>query len=346
MSDYFMKKFPKPNDISEAAYMSSIKAKACDTLRGLLPLGALTNMGIFANGRAVEYMLTKMYANPLPEAVKLAGELHKEVTPFIENFVERIKSDRGKAYINYLVTSEPKFKSTAARKEILKPSVKLIDYDKNPEIKIAANILFPYSAKSYQILLKNMSIIKAQKVISDYIKNRQGRWHKAGKAFEEIYYTFEIISDIGTYKDLQRHRMNTMLRQLFTTNHGYELPEAVVEAGFSNQYSLALKSSEAAYNTIRKSFLYEAQYLVCHEHLVRWKLKMNLREAFHLCELRSTPQGHPNYRKVAQAMYLSIKKVHPFLGTSMKFVNMENPGLERLSAEVRKEQKLAALTKK
>ena len=349
MKEYFQKKFPQPKDVSDSAYKSSIKAKVCDTIRGLLPIAAKTNMGIFANGRAVEYLLTKMYANPLTEVQDLAKSIHIEAKKYIENFVERLDCELGDIYVSYLKNTRVYTKKEASLllknkfEKIKGCSVKLLEYNKNAENILAANLLYPYSNLSYKKNLdiaKNMPEKKKKNLFNNYVKYRKGRWHKPDKAFENIFYTFEITSDVGTYKDLQRHRMTTMHRQFFTTKHGYEIPKDIVKAGFEDKYINAMDSADTLYKKLKKKFPYEAQYIVSHNHFLRWKLKMNLREAFHLCELRSSPQGHPNYRETAQKIYKLICKKHPLLGDLIRYVNLEDPGLERLSAEVRKEERL------
>lgn len=352
MTEYFCTKFPKAADVSDSAYTMSIRAKACDTVRGLLPMATLTNMGFFANGRAVEYLLTNMYSSPLTEVKNFAKLIHNESKPFIGNFVERVETDLGDNYINYLKKHDETVKNLTdklTKKKFSQDSaikVTLFDSDKDAELKIAAAVLYPNSQLSYKELTdlaKKLSQKQLSSLFNDFVAGRLGRWHKVGKAFEDIYYTFEIVSDQGAYKDLQRHRMTSMTRQNFTTKHGYIVPQEIREAGLDKIYSEAMDMADALYCKIEKTLPYEAQYASCHGNLVRWKVKMNLREAFHLCELRSSPQGHPNYRFIAQEIHKRICEKHPLLGKTMKFVNLSDPGLERLSAEIRKEQRLKDL---
>jgi hypothetical protein len=132
----------------------------------------------------------------------------------------------------------------------------------------------------------------------------------------------------------------------FTTQLGYEVPPEIADAGFEKNYRNAMDNANEAYMKIHDKFSGTGTIYRLSRSFLRWHIKLNLREAFHLCELRSSPQGHPSYRKIAQEIYKAIKKVHPALGESMRFVNMQEPGLERLSAEVRKEEKLNAVSKK
>lgn len=348
MSEYFRKVFPKAPEISDKAYEMSIRAKACDTVRGLLPLATLTNMGLFGNGRAYEYMITKMLANELTEAQDLATQIYDELFKVIPNFVERIKTDKGQLYISYLKNTQKSIKQVSAgftSKKITNEKVKieLVDYDKDAEFKTVASILFANSTlplKKLFNLAKNMSSKKRTQIIEAFCGMRLGRWHKIGRAFEESYYEFEIVSDFGAYKDLERHRVMTQDRQIFSCDLGFDVPKEITSAGFEKVYVKAMNEAKKAYDKIKTKFPIEAQYVVTHAHKVRYRMKMNLREAYHLCELRSSPQGHPNYRFIAQEIYKRIKEVHPSLAAGMRYVNMSNPGLERLSSEVRREEKL------
>lgn len=348
MMSFFRNKYPKPAEVSDKAYETSIRAKACDTLRGLLPFATLTNMGVFGNGRAYEYMLTRMFASDLAETLGLAGSIFEELHKVIPNFVERIKTEKGELYVDYLKKTAKSMNAIAkkyhlAGKQFEKSGVRLLDYDERAEEKTVAGILFASSNLPYKKLLqeaKKMGKKARVEILRKYAEHRLGRWHKIGRAFEESYYTFEIVSDAGAYKDLQRHRVMTSERQLFSCNLGYDVPADIVEAGLAKKYSKAMDLAGKTYAKIVSKFPVQAQYVVTHGYKVRYRMKLNLREAFHLCELRSSPQGHPNYRFIAQEMYKRIKEVHPIFGETMRYVNMSDPGLERLSAEIRREDKL------
>ena len=346
--EFFQKKYPKAPEVSDRAYATSIRSKACDSARGLLPMGTLTNMGLFGNGRAFEYLLTKMYAHDLPEVRQMAKVIHVELSPIIGSFLERLGGEKGEAYIQYLENTQKSVTDLAHQKfsQVItagSPSVTLVQKEDDTVVRAAAAVLYPDCKMPWTKLLaavRKLPERKLSQIIETYVNKRQGRWHKVGKSFEEIYYSFEIVSDLGVYKDLQRHRILTNFRQLFTTENGFEIPNEITEAGLDRDFTRALHQSDKAYRRISRHFPAQAQYLSCHGHLGRWKIKLNLREAFHLCELRSSPQGHPGYRKVAQDIYKRIKEADPILGNSMRFVNFTEPGLERLSAEVRKEEKL------
>lgn len=348
MYTHFIKKFPKPTEASDKAYEMSIRAKACDTLRGLLPLATLTNMGIFGNGRAYEYMLTKMFANNLDEVMSLANDIYGELDKVIHNFIERIKTERGQTNVQYfkdfygdVKKVSKRFIAPNANEE--KVSIKLLDYDKDAEYKIIAAILFSDTNIALDKLLKlakRMGKKQKLEILNAFCNRRQGRWNKIGRAFEDSFYHFEIVSDFGSYKDLERHRILTQDKQIFSCDLGFDIPTDVTEAGFKKEYTTAMIFAKRTYDKLKKVLPEQAPYAVTHGYKVRYRMKMNLREAFHLCELRSSPQGHPNYRFIAQEIYKRILEVHPNLAAGMKFVNMSNPGLERLSSEIRREEKL------
>lgn len=329
---------PQDENTSDRAYHSAAKAKALDLLRGLLPLGTLTNVGMFGNGRAFEYLLIKLMASPHPELNAIASEMQTELDKVIPSFVKRAKSDRGHQYVNYLRNIA---ESLASRQQLYtpepsEPSVTLVDYDEDAEHKVLTAILYPLLMKSWDHALSesaNISKDLAKKLLDDYIGDRQSRFHRPGRALEEAYYTFDIVSDIGAYRDLHRHRVCTQERQRFTIRHGYSIPKELDLAGVSDRYCYAMDNAAWTFVNIERELPTDAQYIVPFGFNVRWKLKLNLREAYHLIELRSSKQGHSSYRKIAQEIYKSILAVHPTLAAGIKFVDMNYYFFERLEAE-------------
>ncbi len=165
---------------------------------------------------------------------------------------------------------------------------------------------------------------------------RLNRRHKPGRAMEHIEYHFDIVCDYGIFRDLQRHRMVEGLEwQHLSPRYGYEIPKLVEEAGLVDAYEACFDFSLNLYNRLQALGYYEqAQYAVLMGHKMRWKISYNARQAFHFHELRSTPQGHPGYRKLINQMHDKIAEVHPMIASAMKFVNQdEDPALSRLAAE-------------
>lgn len=178
-----------------------------------------------------------------------------------------------------------------------------------------------------------------EEIINTYVGDRFTRHERPGRAFEESYYTFEIVADIGAYRDLHRHRLLTQERQNFSPSHGYSIPAEVEAAGLAQPYQNALDQAADTFGFIERDLFYEAQYVVPFAYRVRWRMKLNLREAYHLIELRSSRQGHASYRAIAQQMYQQIKEKHPLLVAPMRFVDFSDYSLERLAAEQKAEGK-------
>lgn len=221
-------------------------------------------------------------------------------------------------------------------------AVRLVDYDPRAEIKAVAAMLYPHldaPLTTVQEAVAAMPEAERMAIIEAAMSERKTRFHRPGRAFEEPYYTFDILADIGAYRDLQRHRVLTQERQSFTTEHGFVVPPELEAIGVARTYSAALEQAAEVFAAMRAEFPHEAQYAVPFAFRVRWRVKLNLREAYHLIELRSARQGHPAYRKIARAMFHEISAVHPALASGMRFVDQHDYGLERLAAEQRLDQK-------
>jgi len=350
---FVIERFPQEEGVSERAFSSAVKAKACDIIRGLLPASTLTNVGIFGNGRAFEYLLVKMYASDLVEMNALAKEMHDELSKNIPSFVKRSNDRYGQGTQNYLKETRGAMEKLA--KETLPdiPSeakeVTLVDYDEDALDKTVSAILYSYSQAPFsqikETVLK-MGEEEKKKIFEEYVSGRQNRRHKAGRAFEHAHYTFDLLTNYGIYRDLQRHRMLTQEKQLISTRFGFDLPKELVEAGLDRDFAEAMGKAKETFNKIEKKMPKQAQYAVPLAYKMRWYAKMNLREVYHFCELRSSQQGHPDYRRVAQEIYRQVKSVHPILASQMKFVDLKEYGLERMDAEKKTDEKLKDLEKK
>ena len=342
-----------PGDDSKA-YKFSIRAKACDLARGLLPLSALTNMGVYGNGRAFEYLIANLLFDPLEEVITIAQKMNRELRKVIPAFIKRATNEKGEAFREYLKAREErtrelikKYTKQTPVKRVKRAFVKLIDWEKQGEEKVLAAILYERTNKPYKECLKAAKSLgprQRKKLFEAYLSDRQNRHHKPGRALEQVYFSFEITADWGVYKDLMRHRILTRFKQLFTNELGYWIPEEIKLAGFEKEYKNAAESALELYNKMKNELPVEAQYAVIHAAYNRFFIKMNLREAVHLTELRSSPQGHPTYRKVAQEIARQIIKVYPTLGKlALKFVDYKDYHLERLSAFKRLEEKAKKL---
>ncbi|MDO8340322.1 MAG: FAD-dependent thymidylate synthase [Candidatus Burarchaeum sp.] len=348
---------PKPADATDRAYAATVRAKTCDLLRGLLPASALTNVGIFGNGRAFEYLLTKMHASPLGEMHSLAAEMQTELEKTIPSFVKRASPSNKYGASAHAYMRETRMAMEEASGQLLsntKPenreAVELVDYDAKAEEKIIAAMLYPYSHLTLRQLRSSaagMGQIARCKLIAEYYGMRQNRRNRPGRALENAYYTFDILGNYGMYRDLHRHRMLTQERQELSTLHGYDVPEELADAGVRDKFEACMQEADSAYREIAKEMPKQAQYVVPLAYKMRWYITLNLREVLHFTELRSSPQGHVDYRRVAQQMYAKVKQVHPALAGGIKFVDMSGgQKLERLEAEKKTDAKLNELDKK
>jgi len=340
---------PQDADTSERAYNSATKAKALDLLRGLLPMATLTNVGLFGNGRAFEYLLVKLASSPHGEVQAIGSAMQRELDQLIPSFVKRAKSERGAQYAAYLATNRQNTAAIAQHKlATMQPApvedVELVEFDRDAETKVVAAILYSQSdlpLEQVKAYTATLATEERQKIIDTYAGDRASRFHRPGRAFEEAYYTFDVLADIGAYRDLHRHRVLTQERQRFTVRHGYVVPPELEESDFAAAFCEALEAAAAAYQKIEPDLPDAAQYLVPFAYRVRWRMTLNLREIYHLAELRSGRQGHPTYRAIAQAMYRQVHRVHPSLSANMHFVDLNDYSLERLAAEQRLDQKLS-----
>ena len=344
-------KLKNEGDIKSAnmIYKGSTKAKALDILRGLLPSATLTNVGITGNGRAFEYLLTILGSSELDEEQKLASKIKKELDTTIKSFVRRADDKYGKAFQKYLKDVKKKSKSITLKQIKSNPKIgtitKIVDYEteKSALDNIITAIMYEQSpSTSYQNILqqvKKMTMTKKIQIINEFTKIRTNRRHRPSRAFENTYYTFDLCNNFGMFRDFHRHRALTLERQLLTTDHGYVLPNEIKILGLEKDFKECMNNTKNTFEKIRKKFPEQSQYVVNFAYNYPYFMKLNLREACHLIELRTIPQGHIDYRRVAQSMFNQINKVHPNLSKIMKFVDLKEYDLERFESEKRTEEK-------
>ena len=332
---------------AETAYRATVRAHACDVLRSYLPAAALTNVGMFGVGQAFEYLLSKLYSHSLSEAKDLAAAMHADLKQLIPSFVKRAQLNEFLAGATAAAKALANDSITAAPIRSNEP-VTLVDYDTLAEEKIVAAMLYSHARHplaQLRELAAAMSQEQRRKILEDHFGKRRHRRDKLSRAFENIYYTFDILGNLGLYRDLHRHRILTQERQDFTTVHGYDTPSEIEEAGFKSEFDRSMNLAADLYEQIFQDLPSEAQYVVPFAYKIRWYMKMNLREAVHMCELRTMPQGHPDYRFICQEIWRRIQEVHPALAQSGKFMDWEKYRLGRLQSEMRTEFKKSALEK-
>jgi len=356
MQSMFSERYPKGPDDSDFAWHRSVRAKAFDALRGMLPAGATSNLGIYASGQAYEALLIRMRAHPMPEARAYADLILTELRKVIPSWVKRVDvDDRGVAHSQYLEQNAHAMEQLAA--SIFKiepppfrpaaggdPEVALVDWDPDGEVKVVASMLYPYTQLPESVIqdrVQGMSTEERLEVVRRYTGERTNRRHRPGRALERCDYRFDVISDYGAFRDLQRHRLLTVEWQDLTPAHGFTMPESVVDAGGEEPYTAAMERSATLYELLRDRFLPgQASYAVALAYRIRYAMQFNAREAMHLLELRTSPQGHPEYRKVCQQMHRLIadRAGHRAIAALMGYVDLadyEHDGLERLAGERR-----------
>jgi len=350
--DHYQSRYPQKPEDSQFVYSTSIKAKAYDTARGLLPAATLSNVGIYGSGQAYEMALLRMRAHPLQEVRSYADLMLVELRKVIPSFLKRVDlPDRGGAWSDYLASTAGRLEEIAAAiAEPPQPAelVTLIDFDPEAELKLTAAALYASSELSdrqLEEIARRMSPQERAQVVSALVGERRNRRHKPGRAMERSYYRFDVLCDFGAFRDLQRHRMMTIEWQRLTTRHGYDRPPELAEAGLDDEWDRAMDRQAELYEVLRAEMGADvAQYVVPFASLIRFVVEMNARQAFHLIELRSQPAGHPTYRRVVQEMHRQIVEVagHRLIADAMAFVDYSGVDLERLDAERRAESRRRA----
>ncbi|MGA3219966.1 MAG: FAD-dependent thymidylate synthase [Acidimicrobiales bacterium] len=363
--DYFSQRHPKAAGDSDFAHRQALKAKAFDTVRGLLPSAATSNLGIYGSGQAFEGLLLRMRAHPLPEAREYSDLMLTELRKVIPSWVRRVDvADRGRAWSQYMEKNDAAMAELvgglfgpdraggaggAALSTTAGPEVALVDWDPQAEVKVVTAMLYPYSHLSEEDIasrVEAMPLSQRLEVMAKYAGERLNRRHRPGRALERCTYRFDVISDYGAFRDLQRHRLLTIEWQGLTPYHGYTMPGAVTAAGGAQAYEEVMSRSATLYEALGEYFgPTVAAYAVTLAHRVRYSVQLNARAAMHMLELRTTPQGHPEYRDVCQQMHRLIadKAGHGALAEMMRFVDHSAPedepehSLGRLQAERRAE---------
>ncbi|HWE66575.1 MAG TPA: FAD-dependent thymidylate synthase [Acidimicrobiales bacterium] len=360
-------RFPQQAGDSDFVYRQATKAKSLDALRGLLPAASLSNIGLYGTGQSYEQLLLRMRAHPLPEARHYADMMLTELRKVIPSFLQRVDvPERGGEWTAYLAATRDATADLVARfwpestpggddadasadaaadaAPDAAPEVTLLDFDPDGEEKVLAAACFSHlqcSEHEAAQRVRRLNHDERVALLAAYVGERRNRRHRPGRALERTDYRFELVTDYGAFRDLQRHRMLTIEWQRLGIALGYDTPELVVEAGLEERYADAIGRAEDLYRTLAPDFPEQASYAVALAHRIRYVMQCNAREAMHLIELRSGPQGHPAYRRVAQQMHRAIAEQagHRALADAMTFVDHGSTDLERLESERRAERR-------
>jgi thymidylate synthase ThyX len=356
MRDFYAARFPRPPGESESVWRTTLRAKALDTLRGLLPAATVSNVGIYGTGQAYEHLLLRMRAHPLAEARAYADLMLVELRRVIPAFLRRVDlAERGGAWSAYLAETREATRAIASQRltgdtagadrgsdEALGDTaagVRLTDFDPDGEVKVVAAALYAVSDLSDARLLalaRRMSADDRRAVLDAYVGKRGNRRHRPGRAFERTAYRFDVLADYGAFRDLQRHRLLTLEWQRLTPRHGYVTPDEVRDAGAESDWDRVMDEAADLHDAIVAAGLTDvASYAVPMAYRVRFYMDMNAREAMHVIELRTAPQGHPSYRRLGQEMHRLIadQAGHHAIAAAMRFADHGDVALERLEAE-------------
>jgi thymidylate synthase ThyX len=346
-------RWPRGDGEPEGAWQRSIRAKALDLLRGLLPAATLSHVGIYASGQAYEQLILRLMASPLPEAREYGGMILAELKQVMPSFVSRVeRPERGGAWVSYLEQRRAQTEGWVARLGLDRrgsgedaPSVELIHVDGTEE-NLLASCLFEAAGTPETEILARIDVLdrsERAQLLAALVGERSNRRHRPGRGFEALRYRFEIVSDYGAFRDLQRHRMLTCQWQRLGPDLGAGVPDEVHEAGAGGEFERALEVSRNEYERLLAAGLAEqAPYALSLAYRIRYTLDLNAREAMHLIELRSGREGHPSYRAVAQAMHERIAAIHPGVAAAMSHVDTSaEPRLERIMSEIRTHRKRA-----
>ena len=320
--DTLRSRIPRPEGVSDAAHTAVVRAQACDLLRGLLPAGARTNIGLTANARALESLLSKMLSHPLGEVRAIAEAMHKAALHITPTLVKYASPNAYRKGLSETVNQElrrvytPPAEGASATMVVTQP-VRLVRYDKDALERVALALTSEGSdprAHAYGLVdgLRHASAAELTSLVKSGLTHR-GSYDPPPRAFEASSMTFELMLDYGAYRDLQRHRMLSPATQRLTCRLGFETPHELADLGHADAYLDAMLAAYAVWEKIEAAHPLEAQYAVPLGYKLRTLWTLNLRELFHVIELRSAKQGHPSYRRIAQGLYRAACGVHPWL---------------------------------
>jgi thymidylate synthase ThyX len=342
--------YPKAESDSDFVYRQTIRAKALDSIRGLLPAATLSNLGMFGTGQAYEQLIMRLKAHPLPESHQYADMILTELRKVIPSFLARVdRPDRGVAWADYMRDNREAMSAIAeqllsGQEPAPTQRVTLTDFDPEGEDKMIAAMLYSVSHLSEMQLLARvqaMSEDDKSAIVRAYVGDRTNRRHKPGRALERTSYRFDVLSDYGAFRDLQRHRLLTIEWQDLSPHHGYAIPSSVLDAGLSDDYAETMDRAAELHDVLADSFGAQSMYAVSLGYKMRYVMHLNARAAMHMLELRTAQQGHPEYRQICQEMHTLIgqKAGHHHVAQMMKYVDHNDYELERLESERRLEAK-------
>ncbi len=300
-----------------------LKTKVFDTIRTILPTSTLGQVSFFGNGQAFEYLINRSLNHKLEEIRWAGRRALEELKKVIPSFLRRIEEEKASEYRNYLSQRSEKInqflKEINWQKEEIKINerVKLIEYDQEGEAKIITALIYQELKEPWEKIfekVKRFSLKEKEEILERILKERKYRWYKIPRAFENVYLKFEILLNLGAWRDLQRHRMQTQFHQKWNVFNGFDVPEELKEIGLDEIFIEKIKKVENLFEKIYQIDQDVAQYVCTLAHRIRFIQYQNLRAFFWESELRTTSQGHPDYRKIEQEKAKIVQKIYPLIG--------------------------------
>ncbi|MEM0149764.1 MAG: FAD-dependent thymidylate synthase [Candidatus Micrarchaeaceae archaeon] len=365
---------------ARSAYKSSIKAKSLDLARGLLPASTITNLGWYASFRSFDHSLKKMLSYDYPPINQTATQVYEELKKGNEHLISGVKSQHGLEEIEFMRAQRQALERLGQEADriyaskangsalegigLKKPALRRkIDNDKNVEFvsfdgdekslyTIAAMSIYPYSKLPLKGLISLLrsdkaksSPINAEAIIAASVKGRENRRYKPPRSFEAANYIEEWRGNFGIFRDLQRNRFALQVRKELGIDEGYTIPAEIYKINAEGFYKDKLEAAASLYKDMKEKLPQFAQVVVPFAYRLKWYAAFDLRQAIWMHELRTSRQGHPDYRKLMQESFYELSYANPSLvnkGT-MKFIDLNSYGLERLGAEKNKEDKLSKI---
>lgn len=317
-------RLPRRDGESDRGYGARVRAYALDRARFLLPVSALANVGMTANARVLEHAIRKMVSHELSELRQIGAALKEVCQQAVPTLVKYAD------YNAYMSETREAVQSLAEDMAASKPVsdeesyTRLLEYPEDPESSLAAAILYPHTDVSYEELRGRVAGLPddRKRAVIEEAHRRLDRFDIPLRQMEHLTYTFECLVDQGAYLDLKRHRMCTQSVQPPTIRHGFVTPELIDDADAREDYMAGVEQAESCFERYSKDFPNEARYFVLNAHRRRLLWTLNLREIMHVVKLRSAPNGHFTYRRVAQQMFHEVQRVHPCIAEFIE-VNLE-----------------------
>jgi thymidylate synthase ThyX len=325
MAAYLEQELPRPDDMKPDAYKRNLAARAFDVARYLLPFGIPTGVGQVTSIRTLEKQIRRLRASEFQELRDLATELahacsaHPDCAWSAESAAEAFAPTlaRHADPDEYSIRLRADLAEWAVHHVKADGAVAVPDVDLHQPADhladICATLLYPVTQLSYRALYQTTqgwSAAKRKELLDVALGNRARR-DELPRAFRSAPFVFDIVMDIGAYRDLHRHRRCQQFRQHYTNSQGYETPAAVLQCGAESVYANALQNVTEA---IAKLPQPAAQYLLPFGARSRFLFKMDFAELEYISRLRSGVKGHFSYRKVAWEMKQALERLDPMLG--------------------------------